>query len=145
MGRARRANANTHPGQVVIDQMQMRRTREQIDADDARKAAEKAKALKVAADEREVKLKRAAQIESLARKQDQVLKRDSIRPDLAAASLTAPVDGASSSTHNGDAMARDGEAAEGVEEGEVDEEVDDNVDDTDFDPTRYVPSSFSQS
>lgn len=144
-GRARRANANTHPGQIVIDQMQTRRTREQIDIDEAKKAAEKVQALKVAADETEVKLTRAAQIESLARKQDQVLKRDSIRPDLAAAIRPAPVDSATSSAHNADVV-REGEPTERGEEDEVevdDRDVDGNTgDEMNFDPERYVRSSF---
>lgn len=83
MGRGLRKKTNAHPGQIINDQKQVRRTREQVDADEARDAAEKEEAEKAAKLENEAKLARTVEIQRAAQKRDGALKRSAIRPDLA--------------------------------------------------------------
>lgn len=77
-----RVNANMHPGRIVNEQKQVRRTKEQKAADDAREVTEKANAAKAALVAKKLKIGRLAQIEHDARQSDAL--RAVLRPDLTA-------------------------------------------------------------
>lgn len=70
------------------DQKQVRRTREQIEADEAREAAAKASARKAALAEKQAKIANLANIELAARQSDS--ERTILRPDLVTAQVLPP-------------------------------------------------------
>ncbi|KAF8488249.1 hypothetical protein F5888DRAFT_1809866 [Russula emetica] len=78
----RKANATTHPGDILLRNKQPRRTRQQIEADDARAtAAAKATREQVAANHSAV-LDRIAELEDSVAEEDVALRMQSNRPDL---------------------------------------------------------------
>lgn len=80
ISRPSRSNANTHPGQRVLDSQQKRRTKAQIKADEA--AAAEAAAAKRAMQEEAIQ--RIADVEDMMAAEDEIRSID--RPDLIGAS-----------------------------------------------------------
>lgn len=81
-GRPRRSNANNHPGQVILDATQKRRTPAQVQADKAVQEAAAAAAVLATVTAHREQVKRVAKFEDKLRTEDEQNKLHAARPDL---------------------------------------------------------------
>ena len=78
----RKANATTRPGDILLRNKQPRRTRQQIEADDARATAAAKATREQAAANHSAVLDRIAELEDSVAEEDAALRMQSNRPDL---------------------------------------------------------------
>lgn len=78
----RKTNATIHPGDILLRNKQPRRSRQQIEADEARDAAVVRATREEAAANHSAVLGRIAQLEDSMELEDATLRKYSIRPDL---------------------------------------------------------------
>ena len=78
----RKANATTRPGDILLRNKQPRRTRQQIEADDARATAAAKATREQAAANHSAVLDRIAELEDSVAEEDAALCMQSNRPDL---------------------------------------------------------------
>lgn len=74
----RKSNADAHPGRVVLDSQTVRRTRKEIQEDEARKA----EAATAQREEEESHNKRIAEVEDAIERNEEQLRTHASRPDL---------------------------------------------------------------
>ncbi|KAJ7127252.1 hypothetical protein C8R43DRAFT_1028169 [Mycena crocata] len=86
-GRPKRKESTAHPGDIVKNARQQRRTPEEIEAANLVAEERKAKKLRAAQEKHEAGVQRAAAAEGRAREQDQHAQATAARPDLASAAL----------------------------------------------------------
>lgn len=82
IGRPQRPNANTHPGQIIRDNTQQRRTSEQVQQDKAKAAAATALASKNKVQKAKATVKHLAEEEDRMAQEDLVYAKHAARPDL---------------------------------------------------------------
>jgi hypothetical protein len=78
----RKSNAQAHPGQILLNNQQTRRTRKQIEEDEARANAASTAKKNQAAEQRRQRLANLAQLDEVLEKDDATLHQHSTRPDL---------------------------------------------------------------
>ena len=87
----RKSNANAHPGAILQSNRQPRRTRKQIEEDEAQAAAMAIAAKEKAAAMYQAALDHIAELRAEAERDEQWVQAHALRPDLAAGSVDARV------------------------------------------------------
>ncbi|KAJ6474797.1 hypothetical protein C8R45DRAFT_1102947 [Mycena sanguinolenta] len=88
--RDRRSASGAHPGDIVNNTKQKRRTREEIERDNRKKEQEQAEKEKKKAEKQAASVKRVAAIEVRMRNEDETTRAFAARPDLRTAQLKRP-------------------------------------------------------
>ena len=83
----RPSNAEAHPGRVVLEGQRVRRSKKQIDADDARKKAAASAASRRAEEEHQRVLQQLKDIEDAVEREEEAVRKHTARPDLRYESL----------------------------------------------------------
>jgi hypothetical protein len=83
----RKSNADAHPGRILLDTQHSRRTRKQIDEDDARKKSEMKAAIEDAKTKHHAIVTRIAQLEADEEQREEQIQTNSQRPDRSSNSI----------------------------------------------------------